>query len=70
MEQEMGMISDDEIRSKFDAKGNVDGVVFSLYGHKFTLTRYEAFRFSRFLENAILESCRLSGEKIDEGFAK
>ena len=64
------MIDDQEIKLKFDAYGKQDGIVVQMLGTWFKMTRYEAFRFSRFLENSILESCRLSGEKIDEGFAR
>lgn len=63
------MISDADIQKKAWASGTRDGITLMLEKQVFLLSRYEAFRFSRFLENAILESCRLSGKKVDEEFA-
>jgi len=64
------MIPDEEIRKVFDAEGEEAGVVMTIHGKPFALDRYTAFRFSRFLDRAILDSCIKSGKKIDEGFAR
>jgi hypothetical protein len=67
------MISDEKIRQRLNAIGTKDGVTLIL-DYTFipvvtTMTRYEAFRLSSFLDRAIMDSCRLSGKKVDDGFA-
>lgn len=69
------MIQDADIREKVDAIGSADGVKIKLgngiryYAHM-DLTRYEAFRVIRFIEQAISVSCDLSRESIDHNFAR
>lgn len=64
----MSLPLDDELKNKFNATGTKDGVVIRLPSPFHAMTRYEAYRFSRFLENAIMDSCRISGQKIDQEF--
>ena len=64
------MIPDDEIRKKYNVIGNNQGVKIVFGELNIDMTPYEAFRFSQFLNRAILDYKRISGKSVDEGFAK
>ena len=66
----MKIPSDEEIRARCNAKGTEDGVEITIAGEPHFMPRYIAFRFCRFLERAILDSCHISGKKIDDGFSR
>lgn len=64
----MSLPSDDNLRLVCNAIGTKEGITLNFTGFTVTLNRYAAFRFSRFLEQAIMDSCRISGKKIDHEF--
>jgi hypothetical protein len=65
------MIPDEEVKKIINATGTRNGVVLTFCdGTTILLQRYVAFRFSMFLDRALLDSCALSGKKLDEGFAR
>ncbi len=66
----MKIPSDDEIRARCNAVGSEDGITLTIAGESHFFPRYVAFRLSHFLDRAIIDSCNLSGKKVDEGFSR
>lgn len=64
------MIPDEEIRKLYKAEATEKGVTITIKEIPYELTAYEAFRFSTFLDRAIMDACAISGKKVDSDFAR
>lgn len=67
------MISDSEIRKIIDVTATTHGVLIKVCGGEtltLALSAYQAFRFSMFLDRALLDYVATTGHTIDEGFAR